>query len=216
MDDIKALCKQIVVFDQKLPTTKCLSFGIWIVVTNKPLTFTINYQSYEFMANDINNASIWYYQTKQHLQSFKQIFTVACVFWQAQSLRKVRSLPSTVEVTHNISHFSIWNDSRTDFVKLKSLGLPSHLLDLKEIPMRNFLRDTGIYKSVDFDSAESSTNWTLVIVITVTLVLCTVIIVWFILHKFKCNRLNLIIGKHLTNDHDFERVNDKTLRCPPF
>ena len=73
---------------------------------------------------------------------------------------------------HNISHFSIWNNSRTDFVKLKSLGLPSHLLDLKEIPMRNFLRETGIYTSVDFDSAE-------------------------------------IIGKHLTNDHDFERVNDK-------
>ena len=111
----------------------------------------------------------------------------------------------------NISNFSIWNDSKTDFVKLQSLSLRSHLLDLKEIPMRNFLRETGIYKSVDINSEESSTNWTLVIVILIASVLCTVIIIWFILHKYKCYRLNLMIGKHLTSNHDFERVNDKHL-----
>ena len=39
--DIKTFCKQMVVLDQKLLTTKYLSYGIWIVVTDKPLTFTI-------------------------------------------------------------------------------------------------------------------------------------------------------------------------------
>ena len=34
--DIRAFCKQIVIMDQKLPTTKYLSYGIWIVVTNIP------------------------------------------------------------------------------------------------------------------------------------------------------------------------------------
>ena len=77
--------------------------------------------------------------------------------------------------------------------------------------MRNFLRETGIYKSVDINSDESSTNWTLVIVILIASVLCTVIIILFKLHKYKCYRLNLMIGKHLTSNHDFERVNDKTL-----
>ena len=43
--DIKTFCKQMVVLDQKLPMTKYLSYGIWIVVTNKPLTFTLNCQS---------------------------------------------------------------------------------------------------------------------------------------------------------------------------
>ena len=37
--DIKNFCKQKVILDQKLPTTKYLSHGIWIVVTNIPLTF---------------------------------------------------------------------------------------------------------------------------------------------------------------------------------
>ena len=51
--DIKTFCKQMVVLDQKLPTTKYLSHGIWIVVTDKPLTFTLNCQSYEPKIGDI-------------------------------------------------------------------------------------------------------------------------------------------------------------------
>ena len=51
--DIKTFCKQMVVLDQKLPTTKYLSYGIWIVVTDKPLIFTLNCQSYEPKIVDI-------------------------------------------------------------------------------------------------------------------------------------------------------------------
>ena len=51
--DIKTFCKQMVVLDQKLPMTKYLSYGIWIVVTNKPLTFTLNCQSYDPKVGDI-------------------------------------------------------------------------------------------------------------------------------------------------------------------
>ena len=43
--DIKTVCKQMVVLNEKLPTTQYLSYGTWIVVTNKPLTFTLNCQS---------------------------------------------------------------------------------------------------------------------------------------------------------------------------
>ena len=218
VDDIKALCKQIVVLDQKLPTTKHLSFGIWIVVTNKLLTFTINCQSHESMANDIKiMPPFGIIKLNNTCKASNKYLQLPAYFGKHSHFERSDPYQALLKL-HNISHFSIWNDSRTDFVKLKSMGLPTHLLDLKEIPMRNFFRETGIYKSVDFDSAESSTNWTLVIAITVTLILCTVIIlcicnnailVWFTLHKFKCNRLNSIIGKHLTNDHDFDRVNDK-------
>ena len=38
---------QSVVLDQKLPITKYLSFGIWIVKTEEPLTFTLNCQSFK-------------------------------------------------------------------------------------------------------------------------------------------------------------------------
>ena len=37
--DIKTFCKQMVILDQKLPLTSYLSYGLWIEVTNVPLTF---------------------------------------------------------------------------------------------------------------------------------------------------------------------------------
>ena len=110
---------------------------------------------------------------------------------------------------HNISHFSIWNDSKMDVVKFKSLNLPSHLLGLKEIPMRNFLHETGLYKSINFDNDKSKTYWTLVTVILIASVLSTIVIVWLISRKAKCYQVNQINGKPWANSHDLERVNVK-------
>ena len=45
--DIKTLCKQSVVLDQKPPITKYLSVGIWIIITEEPLTFTLSCQSFK-------------------------------------------------------------------------------------------------------------------------------------------------------------------------
>ena len=73
--------------------------------------------------------------------------------------------------------------------------------------MQNFLRKTGIYESVNVDNVKSSTNWTVVAIISIASVLCIIIIVWFILRKFKCIPMNRIIGKRWANNHDFERVN---------
>ena len=44
-DDIKQLCKQTVILNQKLPMTKYLSYGVWIVMTNTDLKFTVRCQS---------------------------------------------------------------------------------------------------------------------------------------------------------------------------
>ena len=79
--------------------------------------------------------------------------------------------------------------------------------------MQNFLREAGIYKSVNVDNVKSSTNLTAVAIISIASVLCTIIIVWFILRKFKCNQMGCIIGKCWANNHDFERVNVK--HSPP-
>ena len=51
--NIREFCKQIVVLNQKLPLTRYLSYGLWIVVTDVPLTFTINCQSYTLETKDI-------------------------------------------------------------------------------------------------------------------------------------------------------------------
>ena len=43
--DINTFCKQMVVLDERLPITKYLSNGGWIVITNTPLIFTLNCKS---------------------------------------------------------------------------------------------------------------------------------------------------------------------------
>ena len=207
--DIKEFCKQMVVLDQKLPLTSYLSFGLWIVVTNMPLTFTINCQLYKPKTYDIKiEPPFGIIKLNNTCQASNKYLQLPEYFGKHSYFERSDPLQALLKL-HNITNFSIWNDSKTDFVKLKSLKLPSHLLDLKEIPMRNFLRETGIYKSVNIEDFKSSTNWTIVAIISIASGLCTIIIVWFMLRKFKCIQMNRIIGKRWANDHDFKSVNVK-------
>ena len=207
--DIKTFCKQMVILDQKLPLTSYLSYGLWIVVTNVPLTFTINCQSHKPKSYDIKIESPFgIIKLNNTCKASNKYLQLPEYFGKHSYFERSDPLQALLKL-HNISNFSIWNDSKTDFVKLNSLKLPSHLLDLKEIPMQNFLRETGIYKSVNVDNVKSSTNWTVVAIISIASVLCIIIIAWFILRKFKCVQMNRIIGKRWADNHDFERVNVK-------
>ena len=207
--DIKTFCKQMVILDQKLPLTSYLSYGLWIVVTNVPLTFTINCQSHKQKTYDIKIGSPFgIIKLNNTCKASNKYLQLPEYFGKHSYFERSDPLQALLKL-HNITIFSIWNDSKTNFVKLKSLKLPSHLLDLKEIPMQNFLRETGIYKSVNVDDVKSSTNWTVVAIISIASVLCIIIIVWFMLRKFKCSQMNRIIGKRWANNHDFERVNVK-------
>ena len=207
--DIKTFCKQMVILDQKLPLTSYLSYGLWIVVTNVPLTFTINCQSHKPKTYDIKIESPFgIIKLNNTCKASNKYLQLPEYFGKHSYFERSDPLQALLKL-HNITNFSIWNDSKTDLVKLKSLKLPSHLLDLKEIPMQNFLRETGIYKSVNVDNVKSSTNWTVVAIISIASVLCIIIIVWFMLRKFKCVQMNRIIGKCWANNHDFERVNVK-------
>ena len=207
--NIKTFCKQMVILDQKLPLTSYLSYGLWIVVTNVPLTFTINCQSHKPKTYDIKIESPFgIIKLNNTCKASNKYLQLPEYFGKHSYFERSDPLQALLKL-HNITNFSIWNDSKTDFVKIKSLKLPSHLLDLKEIPMQNFLRETGIYKSVNVDNVKSSTNWTIVAIISIASVLCIIIIVWFMLRKFKCSQMNRIIGKRWANNHDFERVNVK-------
>ena len=205
--DIKTFCKQMVILDQKLPLTSYLSYGLWIVVTNVPLTFTINCQSHKQKTYDIKIESPFgIIKLNNTCKASNKYLQLPEYFGKHSYFERSDPLQALLKL-HNITNFSIWNDSKTNFVKLKSLKLPSHLLDLKEIPMQNFLRESGIYKSVNADNVKSSTNWTVVAIISIASVLCIIIIVWFMLRKFKCIQMNRIIGKRWADNHDFERVN---------
>ena len=43
--DVKRFCKQILVLNRKLPLARYLTSGIWLIVTNENLNFTVNCQS---------------------------------------------------------------------------------------------------------------------------------------------------------------------------
>ena len=100
--DIKTFCKQMVVLDQKLPTTQYLSYGIWIVVTDKPLTFTFNCQSYEPKIGDIKVVPPF------GVIKLNNTCKASSHFERSDPLQVLLKL-------HNISQFSIWNDSKAEF-----------------------------------------------------------------------------------------------------
>lgn len=210
--DIKTYCKQMIVLNYKLPTTKYLSCGLWIVVTNKPLTFTVNCQSYYPKLDDIkiappfgiiklNNtckASNKYLQLPEYFGKYSK-------FEMSDPLQALLKL-------HNISQFSIWNDSKTEFEKLESVKMPSHLTGLKEIPMQSFLRETRAYKTINLEHNKTKNSWTTVTAIIIVSVIIILIIVWLIVRKSKCY-FGQIIGKQLANVHDLGRVDVK--QSPP-
>ena len=173
----------MVVLDQKLPMTKYLSYGIWIVVTNKPLAFTLNCQSYDPKVGDIKlTPPFGIIKLNNTCKASNKYLRLPEYFGKQSQFIRSDPLQSLLKL-HNTSHFFIWNNSKTEFAKLEHISLPSHLSGLKEIPMQNFLRETRAYKTINFDDDESSNNWTLVAVILVASGFAIIVIVWLIVRK---------------------------------
>ena len=51
--DINRICKQMVILNQKLPMTRYSPFGLWVIVTDLPLTFTVNCRTNTLPVDDI-------------------------------------------------------------------------------------------------------------------------------------------------------------------
>ena len=206
--DIKTFCKQMVVLDQKLPTTKYLSYGIWIVVTDKPLTFTLNCQSYEPKIGDIKVAPPFgIIKLNNTCKASNKYLQLPEYFGRHSHFERSDPLQVLLKL-HNISQFSIWNDSKAEFEKFRPINLPSHLSGLKEIPMQSFLRETRAYKTVNIDDNQNNNSWTFVAIIIVVSALAVIVIVWLMVRKRNCY-LTQIIGKRRANMHDLESVNVK-------
>ena len=205
--DIKTFCKQMVVLDQNLSTTKYLSYGIWIVVTDKPLTFTLNCQSYEPKIGDIKVAPPFgIIKLNNTCKASNKYLQLPEYFGKHSHFERSDPLQVLLKL-HNISQFSIWNDSKAEFEKFRPINLPSHLSGLKEIPMQSFLRETRAYKTVNIDD-NNNNSWTFVAIIIVVSALAVIVIVWLMVRKRNCY-LTQIIGKRQANMHDLESVNVK-------
>ena len=108
---------------------------------------------------------------------------------------------------HNSSQFHIWNNSKAEFIKLKSLSLPSYLLGLKEIPMQSFIHWMKTYKVVNVND-NVKTRWLLVVIILRASVVFLKPLMWIIRHKSKIY-ICQSIDKRLANGHDLWDVNVK-------
>ena len=103
------------------------------------MTFTINCQSHKPKTYDIKIESPFgIIKLNNTCKASNKYLQLPEYFGKHSYFERSDPLQALLKI-HNITNISIWNDSKTDFVKLKSLKLPSHLLDLKEIPMQNFL-----------------------------------------------------------------------------
>ena len=76
----------------------------------------------------------------------------------------------------NISYFTMWQESKTNFEKLPTIKLPSRLKDLKKTPMHGFLREMHAYKKIHFENEETWTFSTTVVVV-VSIIMCIVAVV---------------------------------------
>ena len=112
----------MVVLSQKMPLTRYLSYGLWIVVTDVPLTFTIKCQSYAPETKDIKIESLFgIIKLNNTCKASNRDLQLPEYFGKYSHFQRLDPLKELLKL-HNISHFSIWNDSKTDFVKFKSLN----------------------------------------------------------------------------------------------
>ena len=140
----------MVVFNQKLPFTRYLSFGLWVIVTDGPVTFTVNCRTNTLPTDDIlieppfgivklNNtckASNKYLQLPEYFEMRSQ-------FERSDPLQILLRM-------RYLSQFSLLNNSKVDLIKLEKLELPSHLSGLKQISLQCLFHKTRAFQSVDF------------------------------------------------------------------
>ena len=167
--DIKTLCKLKVVF-KTLPITRHLTQGIWIVITDKPLTFTVTCRLNELKTNDIKIKAPFgiIRLTTNTCKASNKYLRMPAYFGQNSYFERIDPLQALLKL-HNVSKFSIRNNTDIESFKSEKINIPSHLIGLKEVPLNHFLKETGRYNVLSLNSGERKINWTFVIMIPVAL-----------------------------------------------
>ena len=205
--DIKTLCKQSVVLNQKLPLTKYMSFGIWIIINREPLTFTLNCQSYKPKDNVIRTEiPFGIVKLNNSCMAFGKHLQLSAYFGKHGAFEMSDPMYFLLKI-RNISNFHIWNYSKTEFTNLKSLSLPSSLQGLKEIPMQSFIHGIKSYKTVNVNN-DDEISWSLIVIILIASVVSVITLICMIRHRRKLHFCQAI-GKRLANEHDLRNVNVK-------
>ena len=106
---------------------------------------------------------------------------------------------------HNISHSIIWQESKSNFKNYSKIKLPSHLKDLKEIPLQHFIKEMHSYKNIKITDNQNGTFVTTIVVIII-IIACIIIVI--IVRKFSL--IKLINCKKVANFHEHGEHRFKT------
>lgn len=197
--DVKRFCKQTVVLHQKLPSAKYLSSGIWIVVTNEKLKFTISCQSRGTESSEVNVKppfDILYLNNT--CKASNKYLRLLGHFDKSSTFTKSDDLKSLLKL-RNVTKFNIGRKFKNNFENSTKIEIPSHLLNLKEVPMQTFIhgiRHLGKVKT------ETKSFWTFINVAIIILFILMGSIILFYILRFKCKSSHSLCLRRSVDEHE--------------
>ena len=167
------------------------------------LTFTVNCQVYEPKINDIKFVPPFgIIRLNKTCKASNKYLQLPEYYGKYSNFERSDPFKALLEI-HNVSQFSLWNETKTQ-TGYESLKLPPHLLGLKEIPVQSLLSEARYCRPIILDENKYGSNWVTVMIISVASTVVLFVTVWIILRKRQC--IYQIIGKRGASMHDSERA----------
>lgn len=197
--DIKRFCKQTVMLNQKLPLAMYLSSGIWLVGTNENLKFTVSCQSDNAETTEILVKAPFDILTLNNTcRASNKYLRLLGHFEKSGTFENTDALKSLLRL-RNMTHFNIGQEVKKAFENTSNIKIPSHLLNLKEIPMPMFIHGISHVPKVNQEKKTfwSFANTALIFLFTILLV----VIAMYIVRNY-CKSSHSFCLKRTVNEHE--------------
>ena len=116
------VCKQTVILNQKLPMTKYLSSGIWIVMTNIELKCTVSCQSNIAEPSDIKVKPPFGIVTLNNTCQASNKYLQLSEYFDKHSMFERSDLLQSLLKLQNISQLTIWQESKANYENYQQLN----------------------------------------------------------------------------------------------
>ena len=180
--DVKRFCKQTIVLNQKLPLTTYLSSGIWLIVTNENIKFTVNCQSGDTESKEVHvEAPFGILHLNNTCRGSNRYLRLLDFIDRSSTFEKSDALKSLLKL-RKMTQFDIGQKFKNNFENVSKIDIPLHILQLKEIPMQTFIRETRHLPTVNI---KRKTFWTFTNVVLIILFATIGVIIVMYIIKFK-------------------------------
>lgn len=197
--DIKRFCKQSVVLNQRLPLAKYLSSGIWLVVTNEKLKFTVSCQSGNAETTElIIKAPFGILTLNNTCRASNTHLRLLGHFDQSGNFENLDALKPLLKL-RNMTHFNIGQKAKRTFENSSNIQIPSHLLNQKEIPMPMFIH--GIHHARKVNT-QHKTSWTFANIALIVLFAIICVIIGMYMIKVYCKSSHSFCSKRTVGEHE--------------